>query len=101
MVPLLSLSAFREDIVRIDEFGARLALGKGPPSYLFYRAMDEISSCLSPRKLEPCGIDKVVVERDDPIFTRLRVSTTNFGMFNVRLEICEETWQITARAERY
>lgn len=98
--PLLSVSAFYEDIARIDEFGARLALGKGPTSYLFNRAMHALSRNLAPRRLEPCDIGQVAVERGEPTSTLLRVSTTSLGRFNVRLEMCDETWRIVARAER-
>jgi len=101
MTPLLSLPAFSEDVARIDEYGALLGLNSGPPSYLFFRAMDAISSYLSPRKLEPCGIGQVAVERDDPRLTQLRVSTTGFGQFRVELAVCEETWQIMTHASRY
>lgn len=98
--PLLSVDAYEEDIARIYEFGAKLAVGQGEPSFLFYRALQAIREALSRRVLEPSTIGQVLVERDNPTATKLRILTANFGEFGVSMRICDRTWRIEANAVR-
>ncbi len=98
--PLLSLSAFDEDLARIDKYGARLALGRGEPSYLFYKALHAISELLAPRSLEPSNVGEIKIIQGNPNSTRLRVATMSFGTYDVLIRVCDQTWRIEAKAIR-
>jgi hypothetical protein len=84
--PLLSGAAFQEDVARIANCGAQLAIGHGKPSYVLSAILRELAEVKLLRGgFEPSCVSSLQVEHSDRNHAVIRVETTWLGTFTMRV----------------
>lgn len=88
--PLLSSTAFQEDLKRIHDTGARLAIGLGEPSYILSLALMELNY-LKPSKwgFQPSCIGSITVDVQATDTAMISITTTSLGTFLLRAKHAE------------
>jgi hypothetical protein len=84
--PLLSAAAFQEDVARIANHGAQLAIGHGKPSYILSSILRQLAEVKLLRGgFEPSCVSSLQVEHLQQNQAVIQVATTWLGIFTMQV----------------